>query len=188
MSSFLQLKDSLVFIFLLIFAISQSSSLELGASPSNLVFQGNIDDLLCNNLSIYSSMNGLKIDLKDSWSKHESKNIEDYTYLSEDFSLYLNYPDYVITDTKKVVTLCLIGKKEGKFNGLIELSSDNNMISIGVWTKVNLKSFKTYEGNLENSDSKTDKHVVNGLIFTNFLLIFSLGYFVLVYVKKNDKK
>lgn len=190
MSSFSLLKSKLKFFFILIIlviCVSTSNALEIGISPSSLVINSQINEIVCKNLTMFSSIDGIVINIKDYWSNSEERNVENYHLNSKKFYLYLNYPSQISVREGQQFNLCIKGETKGKYHGLLLFETSDERINIGIWLDVNIASEKGFEGENQLGIEKLVKSdLLNLTLIMNSLLIAFLGYFVIIGLKRAE--
>jgi hypothetical protein len=193
MSNFLLLKVKFVIIFMIIISCSTciSSGLEIGVSPSSLTINSRINEIVCNKLTLMSSINNVNINIIDYWSKTSGKYLDNYFLNSENLSLYLDYPKQVKLNKNQEIILCMKGEKKGNFHGILIFETLDEKINIGIWMNVNINSINEIKGNTyldyEETNARGLKgNLMNFFLIINSLLIAFLGYFVIIGLKKDQ--
>ena len=107
-------------------------------SPSSLTFNLEPNQQTCQ--IIYFDSTSEIISASDSWA--ENKNIEwkvsNFETSASSLGISINYPPQVSSD-KKQIEICLSGKNEGEYHGVLLLKEEqqgNSIIQMGIWLKV----------------------------------------------------
>ena len=200
MLSFLQLQDRLsagfLFLIFLVVFISFSSAFELGISPPVLVFEGNVRERVCRNISIFSDRTGISLLISDKWTnkKDLTRDIEFYNIDSSNLWIELNYNNKIIVDRKYEREVCLIAENNGLYQGLLTFDVRDRSLGLGSWILANITGEDIRNKSLTNSitgfitgDSVfvIDK---NGLLFLLFFLMSVLLASLVILIKNLNTK
>lgn len=149
MSNSLQLlikyKIKSIFLFCLItifLSSSYVSAFEFGVSPSELNFQGRVEEKICNKVDIFSSLNEINMAIEDKWSIKDNTNKEINNYLtnSSDLRITIDYERNFILNKEKEISICLKSKDSGIFKGILFFQALGGSLNIGVWLNVNISN------------------------------------------------
>ncbi|MBS3071704.1 hypothetical protein J4408_01805 [Candidatus Pacearchaeota archaeon] len=122
-------------LFFLIFSFVLVEAFELGAKPSKLVFSGESNERICENVEVFSDKSAV-LEGSDYWSAKKSRELRNYSYESEEFGIVIEYNKIVNTDAE--VKVCVKGEKEGRFYGVLIFSSKEKNAGVGVWLEIDL--------------------------------------------------
>lgn len=168
----------LFFLIILYFAlVCNVYSLELGISPGEIKFYGNVNEKICRNISIQTNYNESILG-ETRWIKNfeKKRDIKDYELNSDDLSLVV---DYIEKIKSKGISLkeqvCITATKPGKYYGAITYKTETGYAGVGSWIEVDIK------GDLEDRATLSK---ITGLVIRTaskkfYKSIFALIFFVI---------
>ncbi len=190
MLNLLQLLDKfiLALIFWLVCFSSSSSGIELGISPPVLVFNGSVEEKICNEYNILSDREDISLILSDKWTNKKEliKNIELYNLDEKVFGIEAVYDKKILINNEYNGRICLSAKNGGSYYGVLIFSSENGNVGVGSWIIVNINKFEGAEDKgfitnrvIEDNNMKNFRSRILGslLILTMMLLA---GLFILI--------
>lgn len=172
--------------FFLIFISSLVSSQSLSISPTQIDFIGDINEEICNEITIKTSMEQNLIG-EDRWAKkgETRRKFLIHNLSSEKLSLTLNYNRILTSTNNTKIGICLEGKKEGIYHGLLLYRIDESSTGAGIWMNVSLinkNPFTKITGKIIEGTKQTSK--INLAII---LSIFLITIFVILVFKLRKK-
>jgi hypothetical protein len=186
-----------ILFFLVFLSISLVSGIELGLSPGDIKFNGNVGERICQNITIHTNYQG-KLIGENKWVKDINlvRKIENYKYNSQELGIVVDYQSEI--DIKKEFLkseICLTANKSGNYNGAIIYKTENDYAGVGAWIEVNInkneenisKSFLLtgfFSGIYENKGIKNNLSLISFVIFVMLLIMLSV---LLVIYKKVRK-
>lgn len=136
----LSFRSIFFFSLVLFLCIGFGGAQELKISPTHLNFTGNIGEKICEQVSVFPSSNLVFSNL---WSLNGTKQIGDYSLLSEKLGLSVYYSGFEDNKTN----ICIIASRAGRFYGALLFRNENSSMGIGTWASVEI------EGDSINTDS-----------------------------------
>lgn len=115
-------------------------SLELGISPGNLEFSGNINERICNNITLNTDYKGYLIgNTKWTDKKLEKREIKDYNLNAEELGIIIDYPEKLNVSEKITKReICANLKKPGTYHGAITYKTEEGYAGVGSWMMLNI--------------------------------------------------
>jgi len=132
----------LLTLFTILSLISLVSATKLGITPGNLIFNGSINEKICENITLSTDYRGSIIG-ESKWieSVKEKRNVVDYNLVAGDLNLMIDFPEQInISKNIWNIPICITGKKSGKFNGAIIYKTTDSYAGVGSWIEVNIKN------------------------------------------------
>lgn len=137
-----KMKKIVLFLFTIsvLFLINFVSAIELGISPGNLVFNGNINEKICKNLTISTDYNGILVGESKWIEKSEKKrDIKDYDINADDLNINIEFSESInINKTKEIINVCVTAEKPGRYNGAIIYKTADSYAGVGSWIEVDI--------------------------------------------------
>lgn len=137
---------------LLVFAAAlgsdEVSALELGASPAQLVFEGNVGKLVCTNLSVESNR-ALRVVFNERWSVRNRAGgwAEQPLLAGKELGLSVALPSSMELERARgrnerweaLFPVCIVGEREGTYAGLLFIVPEKGIAGVGVLMRVRLE-------------------------------------------------
>ncbi|MFA6023484.1 MAG: hypothetical protein WC781_05335 [Candidatus Pacearchaeota archaeon] len=178
----------LIVIFCLILAISFASAFNFGISPGQIQLNGNVGELICQNLSLITSDNKVTATGEDKWiaQENEVRKITDYVDTASDYGLEAVYPKNIQVTKSYSVNFCVKGTKAGEYYGVIVYRT-TGQIGAASWVKVKLTE-KSNNAPITGAvvGNNSNKMVLLGMVLSTVVLVVVL--FVLLSIKRDVKK
>lgn len=178
------------YVILIIFMIPLSLAIQAGISPPQLIFSGEINEELCNSITLYSQ--GVLVG-EDKWSLQHSKNLGDYHLTSNYFGINIEYTQIVNINDNRSVNVCIEAKKLGTYYGALIYSQ--NHVGVGIWITLNIRgdSEKVVQENLSKEDSSiltgattgNPNRIINIIYIEIFILVVCLTFLIIFYKRKH---
>ncbi|MEK6811241.1 MAG: hypothetical protein AABX96_01900, partial [Nanoarchaeota archaeon] len=133
---------SLFYLISIFLSVSYVSAFEFGVSPSELNFNGKIEEKICNKVYIFSSFNEINMAIEDRWStkNNTNKDINNYLTNSSVLRITIDYERNFILNKEKEINICLKSKDSGKFKGVLFFQALDGSLNIGVWLNANISN------------------------------------------------
>jgi hypothetical protein len=143
-------KTALILIILFVL-IGFVSAIKLGITPSEVYFNGYLNEKICKNITIFSDFNG-DISGEIKWTKvKDSKILKDYNIISEDLNINSDYPKRIEVfsrNKKELITVCLSGEKPGRYYGALLYGAEESHAGVGSWIYLRISKDNKTEGKL----------------------------------------
>ncbi len=161
------------FIFYFIFFISLTSAVTLSMSPPQIDFLGKTGEKLCADVTITTD-GFYEVLGEDLWAQegYFERKLSSHKLPSENLSLEINYPKQTIVNNKTLAEVCIKGKNQGNFHGLLLYQVKDKPIKIGIWINVSLE---------KNDILKITGHSINvtkEFVKSNSLIVIAFVLFV----------
>ena len=129
-----------IFIFYFIFLFGLVGGMELTASPEEIVFEAEVGEVICENLSIEAE-GFSNILVEDRWAEvgFMDRKLSKHKLESEELGLNVVYVEELSVGETGVLEICLDGEKFGNFHGVLLLRGERVSAGVGVWLVVNLE-------------------------------------------------
>lgn len=194
----------IVFMVLSLFLFSSAYAANLGISKASLEIMGDVDEKICSDLNLFSG-DLIQVSGSDLWNLKNSRDLNDYTLNSRDLELVVEYPDEISVNKKEPITLCISGKYDGEYYGVLMYKSSDK-IGVGTWLDVTIgngvnPSFMNpnknivYSSNISltgSSVNNLNKISFNSLaiafLFFTVLLIIVIAVLVFMLIKRRRDK
>lgn len=120
---------------LIIILLPLCVGLELGVSPSSINLEGNVNEKICTNFTIYSdSSQWVKISMY--LSDREGRNLNDYNLNSAKKGIKFYGGGSVNAPIKREI--CFEGNRGGSYNGLVKFEFINGLVEVGSWVVLDI--------------------------------------------------
>jgi len=190
------MKKLIVFIFVLLFIGSTSATLLL-LHPPKIEFNGNTNEKICQNISVFSDYKG-NLTAKIRWTdKNGSKNLNDYELNSSNLRITNDFSEKVVSNNKmKEVDICLTFEKSGEYSGALLYNTENSPAGVGIWVYANIKG-NNYNINISKVTGNliiSLKNVMNnsknqkGLLVSSTTFLLFILFMLLLFVEKRMEK
>ncbi len=174
--------------------LSGVSALELGISPPDVKFEGNVNQKICEKIKLFSSkIVSLIGEIK--MSEENNRDLTKYTLKEEGFDIEFEYPKKIENFTETEIEVCVTGVKEGEYSGVILYRGESSSVGVGSWLSVSLsRENESQIVRLNLGKTITAASVGIGLEenVALFVLIFSLLFMImglmLIYVLRKILK
>src|SRR3989344_8831634 len=157
-----------------------ASGYELGVSPPQINYFGNLSELLCNNITIISRDYEGEIISMDKWSNkyHFSRNLNEYSLTDQDLGIYIEYPKSFILDKKTEINVCIKAEKEGSYYGAMLFQANNMSLGVGSWVNLIVED--------ENETNNAHNLILGQVLFMSIILAAFLLYMVFLTSKRRS--
>lgn len=177
---------SFVFLAVFLLLINQVSGVEIGASPSELIFSDSKDES-CKEIKLMSDDKRL-FNLEDKWNTiSNSRSPVFYTSKSDEAGVVLNYQkQVVVSDGLAILKVCLKSVEKGKKQGI--LFFDSNGASLGVRIEVKSQENREIErkvgitGDVVNDNNEYYELIEDDKLVLYLLLFDFVLFAVLIYL------
>lgn len=176
------MKYSIIFLYL-IFFVGVISASEIRISPSQINFEGKTNYEICKKINLFTSENSLILG-EDRWAEkgYLERNFSEYKYPANYLDLEVIYLKQIYVHGEKNIEVCIRGKEEGVYNGILLFKVNKNPAGVGSWININLTKG-------ENSLTKITGAVIgnedtNGFLIILFLLLIVLLFLLVKSIKK----
>ena len=117
----------------IIILISFVSAVQIGISPPQIEFEGNVGEKICKTIKLFSEQEERFIGT-DRWSneKYFVKDINKYNINSSTIGIEFDYPRELISKEKSEIEICVKGDNPGEYYGAI-IYSTNKSAAVGSW-------------------------------------------------------
>ena len=138
------MKKEIIFLIMISFFISSVYAINLGIMPSKMNFNGEVNQAICKNVTLFSSKLKLQVYGDDKWSAEQNAGTNIVTYVkdSEDMKIEINYTKKLIINNRETSVICITPKEKGFYKGVL-IYRTNSTIAIGMWINVNATQDKT---------------------------------------------
>ncbi len=133
------MKKLLLFLFVLLFPLA--SAVTLSMSPQQIDFIGNVNEEICNEVTLKTDGGGVLIG-EDRWAEegYSERKLKQHNLESSELKLYLDYPKSIEINNNEIIEVCLTGKKKGNYHGALLYRVEGKPVRVGIWMNVSLDS------------------------------------------------
>lgn len=191
------MKKIFLFFVLIIVLTELISSVQLGISPSEIEFKGEVNEKICRDATIYSDYSG-SLNGEIRWMKEgqTGRDLKEYNFGEKALGIESEYPTSIFVDSEKKIKVCLMFQEPGQYSGALIYSTENSNVGVGSWIRVNIngnrieprveeitgESIALVQKKVEN---KTSFNLIFFVIFVMLALMFTLLLFINKRVKKS---
>ena len=157
-----------IFCFFLIL-ILMYNGFALEVSPSKLRFHGDVGEEICKKFNFTSSSS---VSLENRWALTQDRGkFLSYLYNATMFGLDVKYYNESLNNTKRI---CIKGKNEGSYYGLLLIKEIMGNSGIGIWLNVELNG-----GSLVEFDNASERP--NSGSWRDMLFVLSIGLLCMLF-------
>lgn len=183
-----------------IFGLHLTGGLEIGVSPAEVFFEGDIGERMCEEVRVFTGFGEEIFEVSDFWSLSDERKLGEHVFSSEEFGLNVRYEERVRVFGDEIVEICISGQERGKFHGIILFRELNGAIGIGSWLNVGIDN--NFREEIRNIDDFERSIVLNVeefgknqsnfeelfVLFVGMFYLLILCVFLLVFVGSSRRK
>ena len=163
------LKKDFLFVLILFILVNFTSSLEFGLSPTLIKISGDVEEKLCKDFSFFGDRPALNGEIK--WSKEKSSNLNDYKFFSGESGIESSFPKEISNGKDEI---CFIGKRPGKYFGVLFYRVENTSYGVGTWIELELIESKKNKFPLISLTGFSIKNLDTSMLIRNQIFFFIL--------------
>lgn len=124
-----------VFLLIAVISINFASAVQIGISPAELSISVRQNEIVCSNITLFSSSNTLLAG-DDKWTLGKEKDFMKYNLNADYLNIEINYNKLILVQNQANLLVCITGKNPGQYHGALLFHSENT--GVGCWINLNV--------------------------------------------------